>query len=115
MVRTYEADRIVYLPPKRADVLSSEWRRILAANPRRRAAFIVNTSDTIMCLAVGERPDASIAVPAGLERGIVIYPAGGAFNMTDDNLSIQAVYARHGGAGVKNVAAQETNGMEEEG
>ena len=106
MVKTYIADRIVYLPPRRADVLSSASRQVAAVNPRRRALFIVNDSDEVIFLAIGQAAEAG--------RGIRLNAEGGAFNMTDDNLSTQAVYAIHGGTGVKNVTVQEANGMEEE-
>lgn len=114
MARGYVADNLYYLPPRRAEVLSSQWRLVLAAHPRRRAAFIVNTSDTTVCLAFGDRPDASVAVPAGQERGAVIFANGGVFNMTDDNLTRQAIYGRHGGMGEKNLAVQEAIPLEGE-
>lgn len=110
MLPNYPTDNIQYLAPHRAVAVSSEWRQVAAANPDRRALFIVNTSDTLICLAIGDRPDQ--AVPAGQERGISLNADGGAFNMTDDNLTLQAVYARHGGTGDKNLAVQEAEALE---
>lgn len=110
-MRKYQADLIRYLPPRRAEVVSGEWRVVAPANPQRRALFIVNVSDVVICLAFGDRP--SGAVPAGEERGAVLFPNGGAYNMTDDNLSTQAIYARHGDAGNKNLSVQEAVAPEE--
>lgn len=98
-MRGYMADLVVYVAPRRADVLSSASRQIAAENLNRRALFIVNDSDTVMFLAIG--------YPAQAGRGIRLNAEGGTFNMTDDNLSTQEVNAIHIGTGMKNVTVQE--------
>lgn len=99
----YPTDKIEYLPPHRADVLSSESRRIVAGRQWRRYLAIVNDSDTVIYLAVGE--DAQVG------RGIRLNASGGSFEMTDDNLSEQGVWGIHAGTGVKSVTVQEAIGQ----
>jgi len=103
------AERLNFLPPTRAAIVSSEWRQVVAANPRRQGVLITNTSDTVICLAFGDRPVA--AVPTGSERGVALMANGGALNILNPLLTIQAIYGRHGGAGEKNLAVQEVEGI----
>jgi len=48
-----DAERLNFLPPTRAAMVSGEWRQVVAANPQRQAVLITNTSDTAICLAFG--------------------------------------------------------------
>ena len=98
----YPADKIEYLPPHRADVLSSGSRQLCAGRPTRRYLAIVNDSDTVIYLAVGYDAEAG--------RGIRLNAAGGSFEIADDNLSEQGVWGIHAGTGVKSVTVQEAIG-----
>lgn len=106
-----DAERLNFLPPARAVMVSSEWRQVVAANPQRQAVMITNTSDTAICLAFGVRPAVAITVPAGSERGVALMASGGALNILSPLLTTQAIYGRHGGTGEKNLAVQEAEGV----
>lgn len=100
----YPADRIWYLNAHRADVLSSESRRIVAGREGRRYLAIVNDSDTAVYLGIGQE--------AEVGRGIRLNAQGGSFEMTDDNLSEQGVWGIHSSTGAKSVTVQEAIGVE---
>lgn len=95
----YPADLVEYLAPRRADVLSSGSRRIVAGREGRRYLAIVNDSDTAIYLAIG--------LDAEVGRGIRLNAQGGSFEMTDDNLSEQGVWGIHAGTGAKSVTVAE--------
>jgi len=106
-----DAERLNFLPPTRAAMVSSEWRQVVIANPHRQAVLITNTSDATICLAFGGRPAVGTTVPAGSERGVALVANGGALNILNPLLTTQAIYGRHGGTGEKNLAIQEAEGV----
>ena len=68
---------------------------VLAANAGRAYALLINDSDTVVYLAIGE---AAVA-----NSGIRLTATGGSFEMSRafNNLSGVAVYGIHGGSGNK--------------
>ena len=76
---------------------------ILAANASRKCAIIVNDSDTVMYLAIGQT--------AVINRGIRVNAGGGnlIISKTGDIFSVEAVNGIHAGSGNKVCCAQELN------
>ena len=70
---------------------------ILAANPLRKSARVVNTSGARVSLAFG--------VPAVLDSGMTLYP-GGSFNMDEHDFNLAAINGI-ASAAASNVGAQE--------
>uniref|UniRef100_A0A6M3IKX4 Uncharacterized protein n=1 Tax=viral metagenome TaxID=1070528 RepID=A0A6M3IKX4_9ZZZZ len=68
---------------------------VLAANAGRAYALLINDSDTVVYLAIGE---AAVA-----NSGIRLAATGGSFEMSRacNNLTGNAVYGIHGGSGNK--------------
>lgn len=81
-----------------ADV-GTESTLVLAANPRRRYAAVVNDSDTDVYLALGQ--------PAVAHAGIRLNANGGVYEIVGVNLHGEAIYAVHAGAGTKRVCTVE--------
>lgn len=68
-------------------------QEILAANPRRKYAILINNSNQNIFVRLGS--------PATVDEGIVIWAAGFAYEFTEDNLWVGSIHAIHGGSGNK--------------
>ena len=74
---------------------------VLAAAATRKCAILMNDSDAVMYLAIGQA--------AVLNRGIRLNPNGGfiVISKTGEIFSVEAIYGIHGGTGNKVLAIQE--------
>lgn len=72
---------------------------ILAANPYRKYAAIINDSDTVIYLGIG--------TAAVLNAGIRLNPNGGTYEINWTNHHGLAIYGIHGGTGTKRVCVVE--------
>lgn len=72
---------------------------VLAANPLRRYAAIVNDSDTDIYLSIGQA--------AQPHAGIRLNAQGGVYEINGTNLHGEAIYAVHAGTGLKRLCVVE--------
>jgi hypothetical protein len=75
--------------------------QILAANASRKVAVIVNDSDTVVYLAIGQAAQANKGIRLNANGGVII------ISQTGDIFSTEAVYGILAAPGNKNVTAQE--------
>lgn len=76
-------------------------QQVLAANPDRKYAMLINDSDTVIYIKIG--------APAVVGEGIRLNPNGGSYEMSSaiGNLHTGAINAIHGGTGTKNLLIAE--------
>lgn len=72
---------------------------VLAANPKRYYALIVNTSNTPIWLGFGSQNAAG--------QGVYVAPGGFAYEIDRNNLYQKAIYAAHAGSGSKDLNVTE--------